>query len=148
MRCETDPARESLSDGEDGRQWVWVSFAPEFRLMIAAVVGPRTLDTAKEVVAATKARVAGIPAFFSDGFTCYLARAHRCLPRRDDVCAHRQAGAPRLPRLCAPPGSGLWAVGQTEEAGQAADAQHARRAGRRTPDVTWAARSARPWSNG
>ena len=60
-------------DSEDGRQWVWISFAPEFRLMIAAVVGPRTLDTAKEVVAATKARVAGIPAFFSDGFTCYLA---------------------------------------------------------------------------
>ena len=37
--------------------------APEFRLMIAAIVGPRTLDTAKEVVAVTKARVAGIPAF-------------------------------------------------------------------------------------
>src|SRR5204863_9876288 len=39
---ETDEAGESLADGEDGRQWVWVSFAPEFRLMIAAVVGPRT----------------------------------------------------------------------------------------------------------
>src|SRR6266851_5296533 len=71
--CETDTAGESLPDSEDGRQWVWISFAPEFRLMIAAVVGPRTLDTAKEVVAATKARVAGIPAFFSDGFTCSLA---------------------------------------------------------------------------
>jgi len=45
------------------------AFAPEFRLMIAAIVGPRTLDTAKEVVATTKARVAGVPAFFSDGFT-------------------------------------------------------------------------------
>src|SRR5262252_4249616 len=70
---ETDEAGESVPDGEDGRQWVWVSFAPEFRLLIAAVVGPRTRDTAKEVVAATKARVAGIPAFFSDGFTCSLA---------------------------------------------------------------------------
>ena len=70
---ETDEAGESVPGGEEGRQWVWVSFAPEFRLMSAAVVGPRTLDTAKEVVAATKARVAGIPAFFSDGFTWYLA---------------------------------------------------------------------------
>src|SRR6266568_1749855 len=70
---ETDEAGESVPDGEDGRQWIWVSFAPEFRLMIAAVVGPRTLDMAQEVVAVTKARVAGIPAFFSDGFTCYLA---------------------------------------------------------------------------
>src|SRR5438128_7094992 len=71
--CETDTAGESVPDSADGRQGVWISFAPEFRLMIAAVVGPRTLDTAKEVVATTKARVAGIPAFFSDGFTCYLA---------------------------------------------------------------------------
>ena len=70
---ETDAVGESLPDSADGRQGVWVSFAPEFRLMIAAVVGPRTLDTAKEVAAVTKARVAGIPAFFSDGFTCYLA---------------------------------------------------------------------------
>jgi IS1 family transposase/transposase-like protein len=70
---ETDEAGESLPAGEDGRQWVWVSFAPEFRLMLAAVVGPRTRETAQEVVAATKARVAGIPAFFSDGFTCSLA---------------------------------------------------------------------------
>jgi hypothetical protein len=41
--------------------------------MIAAVVGPRTLDMAKEVVAITQARVAGLPACFSDGFTCSLA---------------------------------------------------------------------------
>ena len=71
--CETDAAGASLPTSEDGRHWVWVSFAPALRLMIAASVGPRTLDTAKEVVAATKARVAGIPAFFSDGVTCSLA---------------------------------------------------------------------------
>ncbi len=44
--CETDAARENGPGSEDGRQWVWVSFATEFRLMIAAIVGPRTLDTA------------------------------------------------------------------------------------------------------
>jgi hypothetical protein len=70
---ETDAAGASVPDGEDGRQGGWISFAPELRLMIAAVVGPRTLDTAKEVVAATTARVAGVPACFSDGFTCSLA---------------------------------------------------------------------------
>src|SRR5713101_6036934 len=67
---ETDAAGESLPDGTDGRQWVWVSCAPECWWRIAAVVGPRTLDTAKEVVAVPKARVAGVPACFSDGFTC------------------------------------------------------------------------------
>src|SRR5438128_7198317 len=70
---ETDEAGESVPGGEDGRQWVWVSLAPECRWMIAAVVGPRTLDTAKAVVAATQARGVGIAACFRDGFPCSLA---------------------------------------------------------------------------
>ena len=99
--CETDAAGESLPDGEDGRQWVWISFAPEFRLLIAAVVGPRTLDTAKEVVAATKARVAGIPAFFSDGFTCYLAALIAAFHVVTMFARTGKRGRPRKPR-CAP----------------------------------------------
>src|SRR5713226_6407910 len=99
--CETDTAGESLPDSEDGRQWVWISFAPEFRLMIAAVVGPRTLDTAKEVVAATKARVAGIPAFFSDGFTCYLAALIAAFHVVTTCARTGKRGRPRKPR-CEP----------------------------------------------
>ena len=132
---ETDEAGESVPDGEDGRQWIWVSFAPEFRLMIAAVVGPRTLDIAKEVVAVTKARVAGIPAFFSDGFTCYLAALIAAFHVVTTFARTGKRGRPRKPAVCPHPGSGLRAVGQTEETGQAADAQHARRAWRRTPDA-------------
>jgi len=98
---ETDEAGESLPEGEDGRQWVWISFAPEFRLMIAAVVGPRTLDTAKEVVAATKARVAGIPAFFSDGFTCYLAALIAAFHVVTTFARTGKRGRPRKP-LCEP----------------------------------------------
>src|SRR6266568_6523725 len=98
---ETDEAGESLPESQDGRQWIWVSCAPEFRLMIAAVVGPRTLDTAKEVVAATKARVAGIPAFFSDGFTCSLAALIAAF-HIVTTCAHTgKRGRPRKPR-CEP----------------------------------------------
>ena len=99
--CETDTAGESLPDGEDGRQWVWISFAPEFRLMIAAVVGPRTLDTAKEIVAATKARVAGSPAFFSDGFTCYLAALLTAFHIVTTLARTGKRGRPRKP-LCEP----------------------------------------------
>ena len=98
---ETDEAGESLPEGEDGRQWIWVSFAPEFRLMIAAVVGPRTLDTAKEVVAVTKARVAGIPAFFSDGFTCYLAALIAAFHVVTTFARTGQRGRPRKP-VCEP----------------------------------------------
>jgi IS1 family transposase len=99
--CETDAAGESLPNGEEGRQWVWVSFAPEFRLMIAAIVGPRTLDTAKEVVAATKARVAGIPAFFSDGFTCSLAALIAAFHVVTTCARTVTRGRPRKPR-CEP----------------------------------------------
>jgi IS1 family transposase len=98
---ETDEAGESLPDGEEGRQWVWVSFAPEFRLMIAAIVGPRTFDTAKEVVAVTKARVAGIPAFFSDGFTCYLAALIAAFHVVTTFARTGKRGRPRKP-LCQP----------------------------------------------
>lgn len=69
---------EAEADGEspeaalDGRQWVWISYAPEFRLMVAACVGPRTIETARCLIEQTAARVAGIPAFFSDGFSCYF----------------------------------------------------------------------------
>ena len=98
---ETDEAGESLPEGEDGRQGVWVSFAPEFRLMIAAVVGPRTLDTAKEVVAVTKARVAGIPAFFSDGFTCSLAALIAAFHVVTTFARTGKRGRPRKP-VCAP----------------------------------------------
>jgi len=99
--CETDATGESGPDSEDGRQWVWISFAPEFRLMIAAIVGPRTLDTAKEVVAATKARVAGIPAFFSDGFTCYLAALIAAFHVVTTFARTGKRGRPRKPR-CEP----------------------------------------------
>src|SRR6266480_99995 len=98
---ETDMAGESLPDSADGRQWVWGSFAPEFRLMITAIVGPRTLDTAKEVVAVTKARVAGIPAFFSDGFTCSLAALIAAFHVVMTFAPTGKRGRPRKP-VCAP----------------------------------------------
>src|SRR5215510_7509261 len=37
--CETDATGESGPDSADGRPWGWISFAPEFRLLSAAIVG-------------------------------------------------------------------------------------------------------------
>jgi IS1 family transposase len=96
--CETDATGESGPDSAEGRQWVWSSFAPALRLMIAAIVGPRTLDTAQEVVAATKARVAGIPAFFRDGFTCYLAALIAAFHVVTTFARTGKRGRPRKPR--------------------------------------------------
>ena len=43
---QAGPDGESTEGSEDGRQWVWSSFAPEFRRILAAFVGPRTFDSA------------------------------------------------------------------------------------------------------
>jgi hypothetical protein len=64
---------ESMEWREDGRQWVWISFAPEFRLILAALGGPRTFDSALQLIQMTAAVVLGVPCFFSDGFSCYLS---------------------------------------------------------------------------
>lgn len=64
---------ESSDLSEDGRQWVWISFAPEFRLILATVVGPRTWESALQLMQMTAAMVVGVPCFFSDGCSCYLS---------------------------------------------------------------------------
>jgi IS1 family transposase len=64
---------ESPEESSDGRQWVWVSFAPEFRLLLATYVGPRTFQSALKLIQLTAAVVLGVPVFFSDGFSCYLS---------------------------------------------------------------------------
>ena len=70
---QADPDGASPELSEDGRQWVWISFAPEFRLILAAFVGPRTFDRALQLIQMTAAVVLGVPCFFSDGFSCYLS---------------------------------------------------------------------------
>ncbi len=63
---------ESPQGAEDGRQWVWVGFAPVSRLILTTVVGPRTKETALTLIKAIALIISGIPCFFSDGFTCYI----------------------------------------------------------------------------
>jgi IS1 family transposase len=69
---EAGPDGEALAGSEDGRQWIWISYAPECRLMLAAFVGPRTSESALQLIQMTAAIVLGIPCFFSDGFSAYL----------------------------------------------------------------------------
>ena len=63
---------ESLPESEDGRQWIGLSYAPESRLLLAAVVGPRTYATALVLIQMTATVVWGVPCFFSDGLSSYL----------------------------------------------------------------------------
>jgi IS1 family transposase/transposase-like protein len=56
---------------EEGQQWTWISFAPEYRLILGIIVGPRTFETALSLIALTASIVMGVPCYFSDGFSCY-----------------------------------------------------------------------------
>ena len=71
--AQAGPDGESTTLSADGRQWVWSSFAPEYRLILAALVGSRTSESALQLIQMTAAVVLGVPCFFSDGFSCYLA---------------------------------------------------------------------------
>ncbi len=70
---EEDPVstESDSSEPEEGQQWIWISFAPEFRLILGIIVGARTSETALSLIALTAGIVMGVPFFFSDGFSCY-----------------------------------------------------------------------------
>ena len=93
----------SLPEAADGRQWVWISVAPASRLMLTAVVGPRTLETAQEVIEATAAIVRGVPAVFSDGFTGSVAALIAVYHPLTSVPPTGTPGRPKDPRIEPPP---------------------------------------------
>lgn len=90
---------ESPDTSADGRQWIWVSYAPEWRLMLTTVVGPRTARSALPLIQLTAAMIVGVPCFFSDGFSSYgaalLATYHQLLP----VARTGKPGRPRQPLM-------------------------------------------------
>jgi len=100
---ETDVAGESLPDSAAGRPGGGGSCAPALRLMRTALGGPRTLDTAPEVVAGTQARVAGLPAVFSTGFPGSLAALSAACPVVTTFARPGKRGRPRQPRGEPPP---------------------------------------------
>ena len=90
-------AGESIEGSEEGRQWVWISFAPEFRLILAAFVGPRTFNSALQLIPMTAAVVLGVPCFFSDGFSCYLSALLEVYHTLKTFPRTRKPGRPRQP---------------------------------------------------
>ena len=91
------PDGESTDESTDGRQWVWVSFAPQCRLLLAAYVGPRTLHSAMLLIQMTAAVVCGVPCFFSDGFKSYLPALVAVYHQIKEFARTGQRGRPRKP---------------------------------------------------
>jgi IS1 family transposase len=88
---------ESPQEADDRRQWIWVSYAPEFRLILAMVVGPRTFETALTLIQITAGIVLGIPCFFSDGFSCYMRALIECYGKIKVFPGTGQRGRPKDP---------------------------------------------------
>jgi len=86
---------ESPAEAEDGRQWVWLSFAPEYRLILAAVVGPRVFETALLLIQLTAHIVCGVPVFFSDGFSCYTEALLSVYGKLKEFARTGKRGRPR-----------------------------------------------------
>lgn len=94
---EAGSDKESPKDSQDGRQWIWISYAPEFRLMLAAFVGPRTKESALSLMRMTASVVLGVPCFFSDGFSCYLPALIACYYTLTEFARTGKPGRPKNP---------------------------------------------------
>ncbi len=88
---------ESPQGAKDGRQWIWISYAPQFRLILATVVGPRTYESALTLIQITASIVLGVPCFFSDGFSCYLQALIECYHQIKTFARTGKRGRPRNP---------------------------------------------------
>ena len=95
-KAET-PKAEVEACADEGQQWVFVSDAPEFRLMLTTLVGPRTYETALTLIQQTARIVLGIPVFFSDGFSSYLAALIECFHTLQHFPRTGKPGRPRKP---------------------------------------------------
>ena len=95
----SDPRGESLAESDDGRQWIWLSYAPQYRLIVAAVVGPRTFQSALPLIQLTAAVLVGVPAFFSDCLSSYLPALIAVYPRLKVFPCTGKRGRPRKPVL-------------------------------------------------
>lgn len=96
---DATPEGESGPEQTEGRQWIWVSYAPEFRLLLATYVGPRVYESALELIKMTAAIVCGVPCFFSDGFSCYLPALIAVYHQIKEFPRTGKRGRPRQPIL-------------------------------------------------
>jgi transposase-like protein len=93
--AEGDP--ESPQEADDGRQWVGIRYAPQYRLILATVGGPRTYETAWKLIQLTARIILGVPAFFSDGFSPYFQALIACDHTLTTFPRTGNRGAPKKP---------------------------------------------------
>jgi hypothetical protein len=56
---------------EDDGSWMWVAFAPDSRLIVSFIIGPRKQYVANELVKLTADSLSNIPLYVTDGLDFY-----------------------------------------------------------------------------
>jgi hypothetical protein len=100
---QADPDGERPELRADGRQGVWSRFAPALRLSLAAFVGPRTCDSAWQLLQRTAAGVLGVPCFCSEGCSCDLSARLAVSHTLQTWPRTGQPGRPTQPVTAPPP---------------------------------------------
>ncbi len=84
---------------EDDGTWIWVSMAPECRLVLSHSVGERNRVMARELVAKTAKRLASMPLFVTDGLRFYASALREQYGRWIRFKPTGKRGRPRKDRL-------------------------------------------------
>jgi len=84
---------------EDEGTWIWVSMAPECRMVLSYAVGERNQMMAREIVTKTAEKLASIPLFVTDGLRFYARALLEQYGQWIKYPATGKRGRPRKDRL-------------------------------------------------
>ena len=85
---------------EDNGSWMWVSFAPESRLIVAFTIGPRKQYVANELVNLTADRLSeNIPFYVTDGLDFYKVALLNQYGVKVEYPKTGKRGRPRKPKI-------------------------------------------------
>jgi len=84
---------------EDEGTWIWVSMAPECRMVLSYAVGERNQLMAREIVTKTAEKLASIPLFVTDGLRFYSRALLEQYGQWIKYPATGKRGRPRKDRL-------------------------------------------------
>ena len=82
---------------KDKSTWVWVSFAPESRLILDILVGFRTQQEADTFIAKTASHISNIPYFLSDGLSLYAGALLKTFGHKITYPRSGKRGRPKKP---------------------------------------------------
>jgi IS1 family transposase len=92
-----------MKDYEDDGSWMWVAFAPECRLIVAFVIGPRKQYVADELLKLTAKRLSELrPLFVSDGLKFYTKALLNEFGEIEEFPRTGKRGRPRNPKTIPP----------------------------------------------